>query len=122
MHRRIEIIPPEAMEAIVRWPWPGNVRELENIIERAVILSPGPVLRVPLAELAVIESTGGDGEGSWTLEDAERQHILRILREAKGIIGGTKGAAARLGLKRTTLNSKMRKLGIKRSEISKPSS
>ena len=115
MRRRIEIIPPEAMAALVRWHWPGNVRELENIIERAVILSPGPVLRVPLAELAPIE--GENGNGSGTLEDAEREHIVRILRETRGIIGGPNGAAARLGLKRTTLNSKMRKLGITREEI-----
>ncbi len=119
MNRRIEVIPPEAMEALIRWRWPGNVRELENIIERAVILSPGPVLRVPLAELAPPEGENGDGDGSGTLEDAEREHIVRILRETRGIIGGPNGAAARLGLKRTTLNSKMRKLGITRNEISK---
>jgi formate hydrogenlyase transcriptional activator len=122
MHRRIEIIPPEAMEALARWRWPGNVRELENIIERAVILSPGPVLRIPLAELAPIEGEHGNGDGPGTLEDAEREHIIRILRETRGIIGGPSGAAARLGLKRTTLNSKMRKLGITRDEISKSSS
>ena len=117
MRRRIEIIPPEAMDALIRWRWPGNVRELENIIERAVILSPGPVLRIPLAELAPIE--GENGNGSGTLEEAEREHIVRILRETRGIIGGPNGAAARLGLKRTTLNSKMRKLGITREEISR---
>jgi formate hydrogenlyase transcriptional activator len=121
MHRRIEIIPPEAMEALTRWRWPGNVRELENIIERAVILSPGPILRIPLAELAPDESEMGNGDGSGTLEDAEREHILHVLRETRGIIGGPNGAAARLGLKRTTLNSKMRKLGITRDEISKVS-
>jgi formate hydrogenlyase transcriptional activator len=119
MHRRIEIIPPEAMEALTRWHWPGNVRELENIIERAVILSPGPVLRIPLAELAADEGENGNGDASGTLEDAERDHILRVLRETRGIIGGPNGAAARLGLKRTTLNSKMRKLGITRDEINK---
>jgi formate hydrogenlyase transcriptional activator len=110
------------MEALVRWHWPGNVRELENIIERAVILSPGPVLRIPLAELAPAEGKDSNGDGSGTLEDAEREHILRILRETRGVIGGPNGAAARLGLKRTTLNSKMRKLGITREEISKTSS
>lgn len=120
MHRRIEIIPPDAMEALTRWRWPGNIRELENIIERAVILSRGPVLRIPLAELEPAEGENGDGNGSGTLEDAERDHILRILRETRGIIGGPGGAAARLGLKRTTLNSKMRKLGITRQEINKP--
>jgi formate hydrogenlyase transcriptional activator len=117
MHRRIEIIPPESMDALVRWRWPGNVRELENIIERAVILSAGPVLRVPLAELASADEKIISGESSGTLEDAERDHILRALRDARGIIGGPNGAAARLGLKRTTLNSKMRKLGITREEI-----
>ncbi|MGH7968281.1 MAG: sigma 54-interacting transcriptional regulator, partial [Limisphaerales bacterium] len=119
MRRRIEIIPPEAMEALVRWFWPGNVRELENIIERAVILSPGPVLRIPLAELVPENGETAKGNGSGTLEDADRDHILRILRETRGIIGGPHGAAARLGLKRTTLNSKMRKLGITREEIRK---
>ncbi|HKT12132.1 MAG TPA: sigma 54-interacting transcriptional regulator [Terriglobia bacterium] len=119
MHRHIEIIPPEAMEALTRWHWPGNVRELENIIERAVILSPGPVLRIPLAELVPTNGEAAGGDGSGTLEDAERDHILRILKETRGIIGGPGGAAARLGLKRTTLNSKMRKLGISREEIGK---
>jgi PAS domain S-box-containing protein len=119
MHRHIEIIPPEAMEALVRWYWPGNVRELENIIERAVILSPGPFLRIPLAELVPENGEPIKGNGSGTLEDAERDHILRALRESRGIIGGPNGAAARLGLKRTTLNSKMRKLGITREEIRK---
>ena len=119
MHRHIEIIPPEAMEALTRWHWPGNVRELENIIERAVILSPGPVLRIPLAELMPGNGEAAGGDGSGTLEDAERDHILRILKETRGIIGGPSGAAARLGLKRTTLNSKMRKLGISREEIGK---
>ncbi|MEJ2007263.1 MAG: sigma 54-interacting transcriptional regulator [Acidobacteriota bacterium] len=117
MHRRIEIIPPETMEALAKWRWPGNVRELENIIERAVILSPGPVLRVPLAELELNPTEGDNGDGATTLEDAERDHIVRMLRETRGIIGGPNGAAARLGLKRTTLNSKMRKLGITREEI-----
>ena len=119
MRRRIEMIPPEAMEALVRWYWPGNVRELENIIERAVILSPGPVLRIPLAELVPEKGEPAKGNGSGTLEEAERDHILRILRETRGIIGGPNGAATRLGLKRTTLNSKMRKLGITREEIRK---
>ncbi len=119
MHRRIETIPEETMEALMKWHWPGNVRELENIIERAVILSPGPVLRVPLAELTLPEAENGDGDPSGTLEDAEREHIIRILRETRGVIGGPNGAAARLGLKRTTLNSKMRKLGITREEIGK---
>jgi formate hydrogenlyase transcriptional activator len=118
MNRRIENIPPETLQALSKWSWPGNVRELENLIERAVILSTGPVLRVPLAELKSSETTAltdlGNGE---LLEDAEREHIIRILRETKGVIGGPQGAAARLGVKRTTLNSKMRKLGIGRQDI-----
>jgi len=118
MNRRIENIPREALAALSKWSWPGNVRELENLIERAVILSTGPVLRVPLAELRSPEAVAAPDVGNGaTLEDAEREHIMRILRETKGVIGGPNGAAARLGLKRTTLNSKMRKLGIDRREI-----
>jgi PAS domain S-box-containing protein len=117
MGKTIETIPKETMEALVRWPWPGNIRELENFLERAVILTRGSVLYVPLAEL----ETGAANEESAmaespTLQTAEREHILRVLREAKGQIGGDDGAAARLGLKRTTLNSKLKKLGIERSD------
>src|SRR5215471_1287575 len=114
MNRHIETIPPATMQALVRWRWPGNVRELENFIERAVILSPGAVLRAPLAELELAPEPVN--ATSANLQDAERQHILRVLREAKGIISGPDGAAKRLGLKRTTLNSKLKKLGIKRSD------
>jgi formate hydrogenlyase transcriptional activator len=122
MKRGIESIPPDTMEVLSRWPWPGNIRELENFVERAVILSPGPVLRAPLAELKgplpEVRSTPlSEGDKAATLEAAERDHILRVLRETKGVIGGAAGAAARLGLKRTTLNSKVRKLGISRDEI-----
>jgi len=114
MNRHIETIPPATMQALVRWRWPGNVRELENFIERAVILSPGPVLRAPLAELELPAEPARSRSAS--LHDAERDHILRVLREAKGMISGPDGAAKRLGLKRTTLNSKLKKLGIKRSD------
>lgn len=114
MGRRIETIPDETMQALVKWPWPGNVRELENFLERSVILSPGPVLRAPLAELKAIAES--DGQTDSNLEAAEREHILRVLRECRGMIGGDKGAAERLGLKRTTLNSKLKKLGIKRRD------
>lgn len=114
MNRQIETILPETMEALVHWHWPGNVRELENLIERAVILSPGPVLRVPLSELQL--SAEPTTSTSASLHDAERNHILRVLREAKGMISGPSGAAKRLGLKRTTLNSKLKRLGIKRSD------
>jgi transcriptional regulator with GAF, ATPase, and Fis domain len=114
MNRRITTIPPNVMEALSRGDWPGNVRELENFLERAVILSNGPVLRVPLSELRVSEETSVEDDAS--LEAAERGHVLRVLREAKGMIGGPHGAATRLGLKRTTLNSKLKKLGIKRED------
>ncbi len=114
MARHIETIPAHTMQTLVKWHWPGNVRELENFIERSVILSPGPVLRAPLAELEAVEESPRPVDAN--LEAAEREHILRILRQCKGMIGGANGAAERLGLKRTTLNSKMKKLGIKRRD------
>jgi formate hydrogenlyase transcriptional activator len=118
MGKNIETIPPEAMEALTVYKWPGNIRELENFLERSVILSRGPVLHVPLAELESMEEEEEDSAVSAnpTLQVAERDHILRALREAKGMIGGPTGAAARLGLKRTTLNSKIKKLGIERGD------
>lgn len=114
MDKRIETIPAETMEELARWHWPGNVRELENFIERAVILTSGPILRAPLIELEA--SPQAISAAPSTLEATEREHILQALRAAKGMIGGPKGAAKRLGLKRTTLNSKMKKLRIKREE------
>jgi formate hydrogenlyase transcriptional activator len=114
MNRQIEVIPSETMEALVNWEWPGNVRELEHMIERAVILSRGPVLNVPIAEL---QPTNGEAKNLLRLDDAEREHILRVLREAGGVIGGPAGAASRLGLKRTTLHFKMKKLGITRADL-----
>jgi PAS domain S-box-containing protein len=114
MDRRITTIPDDVMRALTRWDWPGNIRELENFIERAVLLSKGPALRVALAELEVAEETILTQDSS--LEATEREHILRVLRETKGKIAGTRGAAARLGLKRTTLNSKLKKLGIERND------
>jgi len=117
MNRRIETIPPEAFEALRRWPWPGNVRELENLIERAVILTTGSVLRIPLSELVRADAPENLPSPLSTLETAEREHILRALRECGGRIAGPTGAAARLGLKRTTLNAKLKKLGISRKEI-----
>jgi PAS domain S-box-containing protein len=118
MGKTIQSIPDETMEALVRWRWPGNIRELENFLERSVILTRGPVLYVPLAELQVAEEDEEEGVASDnpTLEAAERDHILRALRDAKGQIAGPSGAAARLGLKRTTLNSKLKKLGIERGD------
>jgi formate hydrogenlyase transcriptional activator len=108
MNRRIETIPSQAMDAFTRYPWPGNVRELQNFIERAVILSPGLVLRPPLAEL----KQAVPGSKLSTLEEAEREHVLRALRESNWVIAGPNGAAARLGMKRTTLAYRIRKLKI----------
>jgi formate hydrogenlyase transcriptional activator len=113
MGKTITHIQPEAMTALVKWAWPGNIRELENFIERAVILSRGSTLHVLLAELERVEIPDPDG---YTMEEAEREHILQALREAKGMVGGASGAAGRLALKRTTLHSKMKKLGISRQE------
>jgi formate hydrogenlyase transcriptional activator len=110
-NKHIESIPPEAIEAMKRYPWPGNVRELENLIERAVILSTGTTLHVPLGEL---QSPATLAEPSTSLADIEREHILRILEETHWRIAGPTGAAARLGMKRTTLQSRMQKLGIRR--------
>jgi formate hydrogenlyase transcriptional activator len=115
MGKTIDTIPEETMRALTRWSWPGNIRELENLLERAVILTKGSVLYVPLAELEVADGDTVESD-SPTLHAAEREHILRVLRETKGLIGGTDGAAERLGLKRTTLNSKLKKLGIERSD------
>lgn len=117
MGKVIESIPDEAMRALVRWPWPGNIRELENFLERAVILTRGPSLFVPLAELSIEDD--GAVPNTETLQTAEREHILRVLREVGGRIGGAKGAAAQLGVKRTTLNSKLKKFGIERTDYGK---
>jgi formate hydrogenlyase transcriptional activator len=114
LYKKIETISEETMRALTRWDWPGNIRELENFIERAVILTNGPLLRAPLSELVMPESSAPPRD--FTLETSEREHILRVLRETKGKIGGADGAAARLGLIRTTLNSKMKKLGITRKD------
>ncbi len=117
MKKPIEKIPAEAMAALTSYSWPGNIRELQNLIERAVILSRGRALEIPLAEL--------DSEGPETaelaktskLKDVEREHIMRALRESNWVIGGPSGAASRLGLNRTTLNHRMRKLGITRPRL-----
>ena len=114
--RNIQTIPQEVMDALSRWSWPGNVRELENFIERAVILTRGTTLRAPLSELEMAESDESNGRVAVSsLASAERELILRVLRETKEI-GGPEGAAAKLGLKRTTLNSKLKKLGINRAD------
>ena len=132
LNKPVEYIPAEAMDALASYSWPGNIRELENLIERAVLLSPGKELRVPLSELrsaANASSNAVTGPSSSfpsltsstsltssisTLEEAERQHILRALRQTQWRIAGPKGAAAILGMKRTTLQARMRKLGIRR--------
>jgi formate hydrogenlyase transcriptional activator len=113
MNKPIEIIPSATMNALVNWEWPGNVRELENLMERSVILSDGRILNAPLAELGRgSESLDSDG----TLESLERQYIIRVLRETNGTIAGPHGAAIRLGMKRTTLQSRILRMGISRQE------
>ena len=130
--KTVEYVPAEAMDALASYPWPGNVRELENFIERAVLLSPGRELRVPVGELKSSANgafTGDGGAGAYdllarppaaatssiaTLQEAERQHILRALRQTEWRIAGPKGAAELLGMKRTTLQARMRKLKIRR--------
>ncbi len=116
MGRQIETIPEEVLETLVRYDWPGNVRELENVIERAVILSPGTQLRVPASDLKPARPAENQQPEAQrpqgTLEEAERQHILQALDSTKWVLGGAAGAAAKLGMKRTSLQSKMKKLGI----------
>lgn len=112
MHKNIQTIPAETLDVLSRYGWPGNIRELENLVERSVILTQGTTLQVPLGELQLEGCSSG--ASTEILQGTEREHILRILREAKWVIGGPDGAAARLGLKRTTLGSKLKKLGISR--------
>jgi len=112
MNKSILSIPARTMETLVRWAWPGNIRELENFVERSVILTPGLVLQVPLSELHAESESESDSDENETLRDKERQRILRALRECNGQLGGPNGAAARLGLKRTTLQSKLNGFGI----------
>ncbi len=114
MGRNIENIPAEIMDALIQWHWPGNVRELQNFIERSVILTERDELVAPLEELQIDISQTPEQ----SLERAEREHIIRILRETGGMISGRTGAASRLGLKRTTLQSKMQRLGIGREDYS----
>ena len=115
MKKNIDSVPPEGMKALCNYSWPGNIRELEHVIERAVILSPGPALKVPAFEPVPTEDA--PPAASSALEDIERAHIIRVLREAKGKIGGPGGAAERLGMNRTTLNSRMQKLKIIRKQF-----
>jgi formate hydrogenlyase transcriptional activator len=113
MHKSITSIPRETMEALMAWDWPGNIRELENFIERAVILTPGDTLNAPLPELA---SSGVQMAPALTLRDSERNTIIAALKAAHGKVSGNDGAAARLALKRGTLEYKMRKLKIARTD------
>jgi formate hydrogenlyase transcriptional activator len=113
MNKQIERISPETMSALVSYPWPGNIRELQNFIERSVIVTSGDILQPPLASLtnaAEVQSVG-----AITLEDAERDHIRKALEQTRWVVAGPNGAAARLGIKRSTLYFRMQKLGISRT-------
>jgi formate hydrogenlyase transcriptional activator len=120
LRRVIETVPPATMDALVSWDWPGNIRELENVIERAVILATDGVLRVPLPAHTPVSAAASSSAPALSpsaltpLEQVQRDTILAALRAAEGVLGGAGGAAARLGMKRTTLQSRMRKLGIVR--------
>jgi formate hydrogenlyase transcriptional activator len=117
MKRNIETIPSETMEALTRYRWPGNVRELQNLMERAVILSLGPVLRVPLGDLEAGTTAGQRHGKALTLAEAERSHIVGALTDTKWVVAGARGAAVRLGMNRSTLQFRMKKLGIIRPKI-----
>jgi formate hydrogenlyase transcriptional activator len=113
MNRHIDTILASTMEQLIAYSWPGNIRELQNFIERAVILTTGSTLRAPLDDLKSPVETAA---AATTLKQAESGHILKILRETRWVVGGPRGAAARLGLKRTTLMGKMRRLGLSRPD------
>jgi formate hydrogenlyase transcriptional activator len=121
MKKQIDTISSETMNALVRYPWPGNIREMQNVIERAVILSRGPVLYIPSADLKSRIPDGGEMNGFATLEEVERKHILSVLEQTHWVFGGPHGAAAVLGIKRPTLQFRMQKLGIARPPRSAPS-
>ena len=111
MNRHIEAIPDEVMDLLQMYDWPGNIRELQNLIERSMILSSGPVLRPRLGELKMLSKDDRPAT-ALTLAEAEREHIVEVMRQSGGVVGGRSGAAARLGVARTTLLYRMRKLGI----------
>ena len=115
MRKTIDTIPSETVEALIRYRWPGNIRELENVIERAVILSPGPVLRLSPRDLKSRLTPSRNTDRHQTLEEVVRNHILATLKETGWVLSGPNGAASRLGLKRPTLYFRMKKLGIARS-------
>jgi formate hydrogenlyase transcriptional activator len=115
MGRRIDVFPAEVMDALVHYPWPGNIRELENLIERAVILSPGPTLQISLGELKLpAVSAEALPDDPVTLAEVEREHVLSVLRATNWVVGGPNGAAVRLGLTRSTFYRMMKKLSISR--------
>jgi formate hydrogenlyase transcriptional activator len=114
MNKEIETIPDKAIESFLRYNWPGNIREMQNLIERAVIMSTGSVLQVPLEYLRIREAHITQSPNGRTLADAEREHILATLKETEWVLSGPNGAAARLGINRSTLQFRMRKLGIVR--------
>ena len=116
MKKQVDTISSETMNALVRYAWPGNIRELENIIERAVILSKGPELKVPLADLKSRTGENDRKDGAATLREVERKHILSVLEQTNWVFAGPNGAAARLGIKRPTLQFRMQKLGISRPQ------
>jgi len=113
MNKTIDTIASDTMQGLIRYTWPGNIRELQNVIERAVILSPGPVLQVPRTALTA-RVTSAPPAPHDTLAAAERKHILAVLEETRWVLGGPHGAAARLGMKRSTLQFRLRKLGLTR--------
>jgi formate hydrogenlyase transcriptional activator len=114
MKKTIETIPAETMSALTEYDWPGNIRELQNLIERAVILSPGPALNVPVMALNGRAHAAARDKEPGTLEESDRRHILAALESSNWVIAGPNGAAVRLGMKRSTLQFRMRKLGIAR--------
>ncbi len=115
LHKRVDVIPDNVIEAMMNWKWPGNIRELENFIERSVILTEGNRLTAPLGELRE-ENARQFSESDVTLRDKERQHIIEVLGQTRGVLSGPSGAAPRLGVKRTTLQYKMQRLGISRTD------
>ena len=117
MSRRIALISDAVMDALVRYSWPGNIRELQNLIERAVILSPRETLHVPVSEIRDATGSAKAFTSHQTLEESERAHILATLKETRWILSGPRGAAIRLGLNRSTLQSRMKKLGIERPTL-----
>lgn len=116
LNKPINSISSVTMDALLRYGWPGNIRELQNVIERAVILSEGPMLKVPLSEISTKNTNHVSNEGATTLEEVERRHILSVLKETNWVFAGQRGAAARLGIKRSTLQFRMKKLGISRPD------